>query len=119
LQTNLPRLRLAVVTVSIADGDSGATVPDLVDAIHAHLAPAGASAVEAFNDRLLAVGYASLDDYQDLRFSTEALDWFDVTTSFPRIRPEDLMAGVGKVSYTVLLTACEPFRIAHPFQDEA
>jgi hypothetical protein len=114
LEASLQNLLLAVVTLSVASEDTGASLPEIVLSLRTRFGEAGATPLEAFNDRLLAVGYADLDEYHEHRFSVERFDWFRVEGAFPRIRPSAVPGGVSRVSYMLSLLACESFRSTPP-----
>jgi hypothetical protein len=112
LESSLPRLVLGVVTLSIAPEGTGVTLVALVTSIRNTLKTSAPDTVEPFNDRLIAVGYADLDEYARNGFLIDAFDWFHVRDGFPRLVPSQLPSGISNVSYSVSLPPCEPFRLA-------
>jgi hypothetical protein len=89
----------------------GRTLPDLVADVRAALAPAPGAA-QRFEDGLFRWGYLDMHEprYRDLRYTIVSESVFEVLEGFPRITSKDLRPGVGDVSYSITLAACESFR---------
>lgn len=89
----------------------GLCVPELVDAVRASL-PDGGSARLLFEEKLLAYGYHDMHRvrYESAKFIIHGTRLFQVRPGFPRLTSL-LPEGVGDISYTVTLSACEQFRI--------
>ena len=90
---------------------AGITVPGLVDAIRT-LLPEKSPARPIFEEKLLAYGYHDMyrAKYDASRFIVHGYRLFQVRAGFPRLTAH-LPDGVGDISYTVTLSACEPFRV--------
>jgi hypothetical protein len=88
----------------------GTTVPELVEAIRT-LLPEGSLARLKFEEKLIAYGYHDMyrARYEATRFILHGYRLFQVRAGFPRLTAM-LPEGVGDISYTITLSACEPFR---------
>lgn len=105
-------LFLRVATLAPAGDDpagGGESLADLVRRIREAVAP-DAETADAFENRLLAAGYADATAYEHAVFSVEADEAFRVGNGFPRILPESLPVGVRHVRYGLDLGVCEAFR---------
>jgi hypothetical protein len=104
-------LLLSVVTLaSVPAGADGFTVATLVTEIREHLShddPAGL--LLEFDSRLAAAGYLDLPEYEQKRFRIEAIRFFQVHGTFPRLRRTDLPYGVADATYEIALGVCAPF----------
>jgi hypothetical protein len=89
-------------------GTGGTTVPAFVEAIRARLGEGVAKTV--FEDKLIASGYhdAHRLKYADKNFLIKSHRLFHVTETFPKLI-SPLPNGVGDLSYTVALSACQHF----------
>ena len=94
-----------------ADGEDGVTVQEVADRILAHLKVAHPEVSQEFEGLLLAAGLDPDDDYSDHRWLEGTSHFYTVTNDFPRILPREVRSGVARVSYTVSLGDCEPFRV--------
>jgi hypothetical protein len=63
-------------------------------------------------DKLLEYGYADVHRrrYDTTRYTVRELSIFKVGEGFPRLTEHDMPNGVGRVRYTLALTACDPWR---------
>ncbi len=97
---------------ALAERDGvGESLPDAVALARAVLA--ASSAVELFEDRLLAAGYLDThaSRYEGRGWCIRDVRDFTVCRGFPRIIEKDLPTGVGSVRYGLALSACESFGI--------
>lgn len=103
---------LYVVFLSLTQfRQGGQTLPALVDQIRKHL-HSSPQAMTAFNEKLIEGGYLDAQSYlYTTGFAARDVHAFEVRSGFPRILESDLIQGVGDVSYSVVLAACEPFKI--------
>ena len=69
------------------------------------------SAVEDFEDRVLAVGFDWADDYSDCPWTIAGASLYEVLDGFPRLTPGVIPAGVSDVRYGLILAQCEGFRV--------
>jgi hypothetical protein len=117
LESVMPRLVLGIVTLSIAAIGTGVTLLALVASLRAVLTATAPEVVEPFNDRLLELGYADLDEYARYAFLVDAFDWYGVREGFPRLLASQLPVGISSLTYRVSLAPCESFRIPALHQD--
>lgn len=91
---------------SAADGES---LPDIVGRISKKI---GQASRLAFFDKLLKVGYLyQMPELYTLHFRVREEDCYIVQEGFPRITSKTIVRGIGSVSYTVSLDACDSFQI--------
>lgn len=99
----------------LEESGTGRTLPHLVeDIVSSHLQ--GHDAARAlFAHRLLHAGYhAALSDrYEGRRFRPATRHYFLVEQGFPRLRRDEVPAGIVDCAYSVALPACRPFAIEH------
>lgn len=107
------RLLLAHVSVG-EETEDGTSLPEMVDSVRSQLADA--QSVDQFNDLLLQAGYLQRDEdaYGHPKYRVRDLEAFDVKEGFPCILESDLRKGVGEVTYSIGVGACEGFKI--PFE---
>ena len=67
---------------------------------------------DAFEARLLAVGYVNRPEYDILEFSLAKVNFYHIAANFPRITATELMVGVLKVRYSIQLDHCVNFQIS-------
>ncbi len=107
--TGLDSLHLVVISISVVQG-GGETLPEMVASIRDLLSKAPPT-VRLFEEKLLDEGYT--DAHAELYKSGYAfrnVRVYRVGPDFPRVLESDLKPGVGDVSYSVVLSACEPFK---------
>jgi hypothetical protein len=87
-------------------GEGGTTVPALVE--HLRTVLLAGSARFLFEEKLVAAGYHDIHKwkYADKSFLLKDHKIFLVTDAFPRLTPP-LPSGIGDLSYTVVLSACQ------------
>jgi hypothetical protein len=68
-----------------------------------------AEAVEAFDRKLVAYGYAPLPSYDELRFVISSVITYRVQDAFPRLIRSQLSTGITKVAYDIRLEAIAPY----------
>ena len=126
-ERHLPCLLVRHFALSRAEG-RGETLPDMIDGISGAISASDPSAAIRFSDSLLEMGYSQAHraDYGKEGFAVHSDRQFVVREDFPRIRTEEVRAGVTACSYSVYLPACLPFlidaaearRIMHGTSDE-
>jgi hypothetical protein len=107
--TGLDSLHLVVVSVAVVQG-GGETLPEMVAVIR-NLLSKDAPVARLFEDKLLDEGY--VDAHAELYrtgYAFRTVRLYQVGPGFPRILEGDLKPGVGDVSYSLMLSACEPFK---------
>jgi hypothetical protein len=107
--TGLDSLHLVVISISVVQG-GGETLTEVVASIRDHLSKSPPTA-RLFEDKLLDEGYmnAHAELYRS-GYAFRTVRVYKVGPGFPRVLESDLKPGVGDVSYSVVLSACEPFR---------
>lgn len=109
--TLVEQLFLFHLSVSlIENGD--ATLPALVDEIRGTLAQS-ISAVELFDNVLLERGFSDAHRhlYDRTGYSIRRTGIYEVRDAFPRIRENELRAGVGDVGYSISLDGCSDYAV--------
>lgn len=107
--TGLDALHLVVISISIVQG-GGETLPEIVNSIRGVLSKTPPTA-RLFEDKLLDEGY--LDAHAELYrsgYAFRSVRVYRIGPGFPRVLEGDLKPGVGDVSYSVVLSACESFK---------
>jgi hypothetical protein len=106
----LDELELIFVSLEIieeAEGDLPQVVAGILDDLQDETV-----AVSEFRDKLLEAGYLSIHSNLYRRsYVSREVSAYRVAEGFPRILEQDLKIGVGDVSYSVMLSACERFRM--------
>jgi hypothetical protein len=108
---------LTVIPLDEVGGDSGYSLNDLVARLYTRLNDQPV-ARDAFDERLVALGYMARSEYDLPRFKAGKVRTFQVHGEFPRILAKDLIKGVTEVRYKVQLDACVPYEIETPFTAE-
>ena len=106
----LESLHVVVINLVVVQG-GGETLPQIVADIRSKFSEYP-STLRIFEDKLIDEGYLDVHDrsYKNGYVATNAKT-YRIREGFPRILPEDLNEGVGDVSYSVVLSACEDFRV--------
>lgn len=86
---------------SLPDAAGARTLNEIVAAVQARLAEA--EAIEAFDRKLVAHGYAPLPDYDAPRFVVSDVYSYRVSDGFPRLIRSQLPTGIDKVAYEIRL----------------
>jgi hypothetical protein len=112
LDTGTSRLLLCHQCVAATPATAGSfTLNSLVDSLIRQFADESSPATDAFQVALEAWGYVRRDEYDQPAWLLTDRRLFEVSEDFPRITPKMLPNGVQRVSYEVLLRACEPFSV--------
>lgn len=118
LQTTSSQLHLVVL--EIANSTPGAsnafTLNTLVENVRESLA-ADHDTSELFNEKLIHAGYVLRAEYDALSLQENSTAIFEVKAGFPCIIPDMLAAGVKSVSYELLVSACDKFRVLPDFSN--
>ncbi len=88
---------------SLADAAGICSLNEIVATVQARLGEA--DAVEAFDRKLVANGYAPLPDYDQPRFVVSEVRSYRVREGFPRLMRSQLPAGIASVAYDIKLEA--------------
>lgn len=112
LQTTTRTIHLAVFELAerIAGNANAFTLNTLVNDVRASLAE-DHDAGEIFEESLITAGYVARPEYDAPVLEETSLAIFSVNTEFPRITREMLALGISRVSYDILLSACDKYRI--------
>jgi hypothetical protein len=88
----------------------GESLSEIAGSVRSRL---GNVALADFDDKLLPLGIIPGDgrQYSAPRYGVRSRTLYQVRAGFPRLIPTALPAGVEDVSYTVVVAACEPFRV--------
>lgn len=92
---------------SLADAVGARSLNEIVTAVQTKLGEA--EAVEAFDRKLVAYGYAPLPDYDQPRFVISDVRSYRVSEGFPRLTRSQLPEGIACVAYDIRLEVIEPY----------
>jgi hypothetical protein len=102
---------LYLIAIRLRKVESGETLPEIIMQIM-HMLCDAPFLVELFKEKLFNLGY--LQEQSELYSQGYlVLDMFSfkIEPGFPRLLSNNLPQGVGDVSYTIQLSACEPFKV--------
>lgn len=94
---------------SLADAVGALSLNEIVSAFQARLGEGEADAVEAFDRKLVAHGYAPLPDYDEPRFVVSDVRSYRVGDDFPRLMRSQLPTGIVNVAYDIRLETIAPY----------
>lgn len=105
-------LYLHVVELDVAPDniDAAFTITDVARRVR-EAVDLDQTAVELFEQLLVASGFLWDDDYTDFRWIAGPYRLFRVRDGFPSITRAKAASGVSRVRYEVSLTECDPFRV--------
>ncbi len=107
----LNHLLLSVVRINERD-HAGELLAERVARIKEALAQESPAACMRFMDRLIMAGFIeSIERRVDVGFAMRCIEHYNVVAGFPRLLPETLPNGIGKVRYELELTACQPWSV--------
>lgn len=92
---------------NLADAAGTCSLNEIITAVHARLGEA--DAVEAFDRKLIAHGYAPLPDYDQPRFVVSDVRSYRVSDGFPRLMRSQLPIGIASVAYDIRLETIAPY----------
>lgn len=104
-------LFLHVTALDVRDG-AGRTLPALVAELRTAMA-SDPSAAEQFEDELLAAGYFDVHAprYSTRGYTVRFMNSFCVQPGFPCLVETSLPTGIGDVSYSLSIAACDSFKV--------
>lgn len=70
-----------------------------------------AEGLAIFRERLLAAGYIEQEFYESACFSIMACNNYSISESFPRLTKSGVPLGISDISYSISLSAIDPFKI--------
>jgi Putative PD-(D/E)XK family member, (DUF4420) len=92
---------------SLPDAASAQSLNEIVAAVQTRLAEA--EAIEAFDRKLVAYGYAPLPDYDGPRFVVSGTHSYRISDGFPRLIRSHLPTGIDRVAYDIRLETIAPY----------
>ena len=92
---------------SLSDASGSQSLNEIVAAVQTHFGEA--EAVEAFDRKLVAHGYAPLPNYDSPRFVVSNVHSYRVGDGFPRLIRSQLPEGLDRVAYDIRLEAIAPY----------
>ncbi len=106
------KLQLVAVVMSVADNndDNSFSLTDVVATLRKEFEN-DFGALQLFEERLLSAGYIDCDEYSRHKYCLERFRFFSVVDGFPKIVRCCLPAGIGKATYEVDLSQCQPYEI--------
>ena len=112
LEPQLPKGYLAVYTLASADKDDadGFNLNEVIDRIRDAIEGEAQSTRERFEDLIYMAGYTWSEEYERYRFSKVALHCYSIEGEFPRVRMSELSPGIERLTYTLKLESCAPFK---------
>ena len=110
-ETTVGKLYLYYLSVALIESGSD-NLPSLVDDIRASLS-LHTGALSEFNNLLIEAGYidSQRSKYDSTGYSTRESAVFLVEKDFPRIRENEIRAGVGDVKYSISVAQCRNYEI--------
>lgn len=107
----LDNLYLGLFSLNVHFNDIGQTLIDIIEECDILLTEFPAARY-AFNLKLLKSGYLPEHRFEyKTRFSISSIDFFEIIADFPRITKNNLPIGLGDIKYSVMVSACERFKI--------
>jgi len=97
--------------VCLVRQESALNLPALIDEINSILGE-NLPQAEAFEDRLLDMGYVDLPEYRTMSYAVTSTSDYQVREGFPRLTVEQVPAGVTDVSYSIQIVDMRPFAVA-------
>lgn len=92
---------------SLSNAAGALSLNEIVNAVQGQLDDA--DAVEAFDRKLLAHGYAPLPEYDEPHFVISDVRSYSVCDSFPRLMRSQVPTGIAGVAYDIRLEAIAPY----------
>lgn len=92
---------------NLTDAAGAQSLNAIVAAVQRRLGEA--EAVEAFDRKLVAHGYAPIPDYDEPTFVVSNVSTYRVKDAFPRLVRSRLPAGIARVAYDIQLEAIAPY----------
>ena len=107
----LDNLYLGLFSLNVHFNEIGQTLTDLIDEC-SNLLSEFAAAKYAFDLKLLKSGFLQEHKLEyNTRFSISSIDFFEIKDDFPKIIKNNLPTGLGDIKYSVMVSACERFKI--------
>ncbi|MBX3698967.1 MAG: PD-(D/E)XK motif protein [Dokdonella sp.] len=93
---------------SLAEAEGARSLNEIVTAVQARLGEA--DAVETFDRKLVAHGYAPLPDYDEPRYVVSDVRSYRIGGGFPRLVRSQLPAGIDNLAYDIRLETIAPYQ---------
>lgn len=90
--------------------DQGNSLNKIINEIRAHKGHSAFSK-EAFEGKLIEVGYEELPDYDEMLFACDDINFFRVSSDFPKLIRSELPSAIQRVSYSLEMSQLEDFQI--------
>jgi hypothetical protein len=102
---------LYVVTLgkTVPEADGAINLPVLTTQIRHQLEVESPGEIEHFNNLIYMTGYIDSDEYEQFSYIHVSEQMYFVDKDFPRICPDQLPNGIGKIKYDLNLLDCEAF----------
>lgn len=107
----LDELYLGLFSLNIHYNEIGQNLIEIIDDCYKLITDYSA-ALYTFNLKLLKSGFLEehISEYKT-RFSVSSIDFFEIKEDFPKIIKSNLPLGLGDIKYSVMVSACEKFKI--------
>lgn len=104
---------LAVARPRLQESASGTSLVDSVKEIRNEMDLAAPGILAEFNERMIRAGYLEIDApmYSSLRYTLHDLQWFGVSTGFPRLTAATVPVGIVDGTYTIDERSISAFRL--------
>ena len=108
-----PSLYIFVVTLTNAESETPnmVSLPLIIRQIEEIIDKNDPNVLETFKDLLLNVGYQETESYENYYYLLLDTRMYKVGDGFPRILPEQVPAGIDKISYRIDLSPCKEFLV--------
>ena len=112
LYSQLPNLYLYVVTLTNSPlSEKSINLLKLINEVEQLFENPLSEGLKRFEDLLFQVGYENNEKYDDFNYMFVEEQLFKITDDFPKITPDNYIAGVNRVTYNVNLLDCKDFKI--------
>lgn len=111
--TSVDALFLYVIDLSRAGSEhlEAVTLPEIARRVRLRVESLDAAALDQFDALIDAAGLREEDDYSAYRWIEGHDKLYVVEDGFPRLSTADVPLGISRVTYSLALSACEPFRV--------
>ena len=111
MEAQLPKFYLVVNTLATTEPNhEGAfSLNSLISDIQVELGSMSDMTRDLFESLIFQVGYIKVEQYDSPYFQCVSTKSFFVSDDFPRLRIDDIPAGITKASYQISLDSCLPF----------
>lgn len=96
---------------NLSEASGGSSLNEIITSIYASLHDA--EAIELFDQKLVAHGYAPIPVYDQPRYVVSEIQSYRVDDDFPRLIRSELPQGISCVAYDIQLEMLAPFKCGH------